>query len=273
MRLGSLRASDLEAALALSAGEGWNQTAADWSRLLGLEPSGCFAARDGERLVGTVTTTTYGRELAWIGMMVVHPEHRGRGIGAALMRMALDHLRGLGVACVKLDATPAGQPLYASLGFEPEAEFERWQGVPSIRGGADEPSWDDDARRRVAALDRNAYGVDRERLLVALMENGTSAVVDGEGFALARPGRAATYIGPLIAASGLVAGKLLDEVLTRLAGEGVCLDLHIGGLLAPSALERRGLSKRRGLVRMRFGEPSPAGTSRSICAIAGPEFG
>jgi GNAT superfamily N-acetyltransferase len=254
-------------------GEGWNQTAADWERLLRLEPSGCFAARDGDRVVGTVTTTTYGRELAWIGMMVVHPEYRGRGIGAALMTHALAHLQSLGIASVKLDATPAGQPLYASLGFEPEAGFERWQGVPSIRAGTDETSEDDNVRWRVTELDRSAYGVDRERLLEALMAGGTRAVADGEGFALARPGRAAAYIGPLVAAGGSAAERLLDGILARLAGAEACLDLHTRGCLERSALERRGLSKRRGFVRMRLGEPSPAGTSRSICAIAGPEFG
>jgi len=64
MKLGLLKEEDVSAALALSAAEEWNQTAADWSRLTRLEPSGCFAAREGHRLVGTVTTTTYGREMA-----------------------------------------------------------------------------------------------------------------------------------------------------------------------------------------------------------------
>jgi hypothetical protein len=47
-------------------------------------------------------------------MMVVHPESRRRGVGVALMRAALDDLRGLGIASVMLDATPAGRPLYES---------------------------------------------------------------------------------------------------------------------------------------------------------------
>ena len=40
----TLRAEDTAAAHALGTREGWNQTAADWSRLLQLDPDGCFGA-------------------------------------------------------------------------------------------------------------------------------------------------------------------------------------------------------------------------------------
>src|SRR6185436_15504947 len=181
---------DLDSAGALSAAEGWNQTAADWRRMIELEPAGCFAARDGDRLVGTVTTTTYGRALAWIGMMIVHPDLRGQGIGAALMRHALDHLHGLGIATAKLDATPAGRPLYESLGFTAETEMERWQGIARAGGGTESRGSSDEARFACLALDRSAYGIDRRRLLERLLDDGAcEPLVVGsdspEGFALA----------------------------------------------------------------------------------------
>jgi GNAT superfamily N-acetyltransferase len=50
-----------------------------------------------------------GEDLAWIGMMLVAQEHRGRGVGKQLMRTALDHCGRSGIAEVKLDATPAGR--------------------------------------------------------------------------------------------------------------------------------------------------------------------
>ncbi|HZN10525.1 MAG TPA: GNAT family N-acetyltransferase, partial [Blastocatellia bacterium] len=96
---------DIEAAMRLKELAGWNQTEADWRRLLGLAPGGCFAAWADGRLVATTTTTAYGQELAWIGMVLVDPEYRRRGIATALMRAALDHLQGAGVATIKLDAT------------------------------------------------------------------------------------------------------------------------------------------------------------------------
>jgi len=172
VKLEPLRPNDLDAALALSTAEAWNQCAADWRRLLTLEPAGCFAAREGSRLVGTVTTLTYGRALAWIGMMVVDPGFRRRGIGVALMRMALDHLRGVGVTSVKLDATPAGRPLYESLGFAPETEIERWQGAARSATSADPRPANRSSPDALLALDQAAYGLDRSRLLERLVAEG-----------------------------------------------------------------------------------------------------
>src|SRR2546428_4453627 len=119
---GDLRAADELRRLA-----GWNQTLEDWRRLLWLEPRGCFVAVQEGGVLGTVTTTTYGQALAWIGMMLVHAEHQRRGIGTRLMRQALEYLQGRGLKCVKLDATPAGRPLYEKLGFVPESTLTRCQ--------------------------------------------------------------------------------------------------------------------------------------------------
>jgi GNAT superfamily N-acetyltransferase len=280
VKLDWLGEDDVDSALALSAAEGWNQTSADWRRLVQLEPSGCFAARAGDRLVGTVTTTTYGRDLAWIGMMVIDPDFRGRGIGTDLMRMALDYLNSLGITNIKLDATPAGRPLYESLGFVAEAELERWQGVARPPSGVlpSEPSGD--VLPALVVLDEAAYGADRSALLELLVSEALGAPLlvrsDAEspgGYALARRGRVATYIGPIVATTAEAAGQLISQMLAQLAGTDVCFDLHLGGMLDTGALAEGGLSKRRSLTRMRRGATNSGGTWRLICASAGPEFG
>jgi len=84
--------SDIPAAMQLKEAAGWNQTEDDWRRLLRLEPNGCFCAIKDGRFVGTTTTTTYGDELAWVGMVLVDPQHRRQGIAAKLMSVALDYL-------------------------------------------------------------------------------------------------------------------------------------------------------------------------------------
>ena len=60
---------------------------------------------------------------------MVHPDHRGGGIGRRLMEQALEHLSGRRVVSMKLDATPAGKPLYEKLGFITELVIQRWEGV------------------------------------------------------------------------------------------------------------------------------------------------
>ena len=131
---------DLPAADELRRLAGWNQTLEDWRRLLWLEPRGCFVAVQNGEVVGTVTTTTHGQAVAWIGMMLVHEAHQRRGIGTRLMRQALEYLQGRGVECVKLDATPAGRPLYEKLGFVSQWTLTRCRRLAAT-GRPERPSW------------------------------------------------------------------------------------------------------------------------------------
>ncbi|HEX8151054.1 MAG TPA: GNAT family N-acetyltransferase [Pyrinomonadaceae bacterium] len=264
----------------LKAAAGWNQTEEDWLRLLRLCPRGCFAAAAGARLVGTTTTTVYGRELAWVGMVLVDPEFRRRGIATALVRAALEVLDAAAVATVKLDATPEGAPVYEALGFDAELHIERWVGAARaeaspahVAEGVPDPS-------QIFALDRRAFGADRSELLKALLEEScvapaVSIGADGRlrGYALARRGAMSDYVGPLVAEDAATAASLLDDVLGRLDVGQVCVDLNTTYAGGARVLEARGFVKQRGLIRMRRGGGSGAGTSDSVFAIAGPEVG
>src|SRR5262245_6183131 len=119
IRIRRMTAADLSLGMRLKAANGWNQTEADWRRYLDLGGEGCVVAElDGEP-VGTTATCVVGT-VAWIAMVLVDAEVRGRGIGKALMSHALEHLDRRGIACLRLDATPLGQPLYEKLGFQAE---------------------------------------------------------------------------------------------------------------------------------------------------------
>src|SRR5690349_4704328 len=161
--------SDIPSAMQLKEAAGWNQTEADWRRLLRLEPNGCFGAIKDGRLVATTTTTIHG-ELAWIGMVLVEPQHRRQGIAAELLKVALDYLKDK-VDTIKLDARSLGQPVYEKSGFEVESEVERWSGTAPARSGETEPPalLDDDTVRDLLNLDRLAFGADRSRLIETLI--------------------------------------------------------------------------------------------------------
>jgi len=271
--------SDIPAALRLKELAQWNQTEADWRRLLLMEPNGCFCATIDGEVVGTTTTTSYGDELAWIGMVLVDPSRRKFGIGTTLMRAAVAYLSDLGVSTIKLDATPAGHSLYERLGFEKESLIERWEGIATA-SGVTCSTWDAEARNEVLVLDRDAFGADRSKLIELLIQDSClpplkATAKDGllSGFALARQGSKAVYLGPLVANGADAATKLLDGLLSYVAGQRVYIDLNPDFLEGRKILSERGLVKQRDLFRMSYGKERRAGSSPLVFAIAGPETG
>ncbi|HKB06309.1 MAG TPA: GNAT family N-acetyltransferase [Gemmataceae bacterium] len=276
MEFRDVRASDIDGLLRLCDLAGWNQTAVDIGRLLALEPLGCFAACEGGRLVGTTTTTTYGTDLAWVGMVLVDPDYRRRGIATRLMEKALDYLRGRGVRTVKLDATPAGRPVYERLGFVAENPLERWAatGPPPVhhRRGYPVGSWS-----QIAATDRDVFGADRTALMqMIIADAGPPLVRSGcrvgiGGYAFARPGRRAGYIGPVVAEDTGTAWSLLTAVDADLRPAIIDIDPAFDG--ATDLLRERGFAQQREFVRMRLGPAIRSAESPRVFAIAGPEVG
>ena len=270
---------DIPAAMRLKELAHWNQTENDWLRVLRLGPSGCFCATINDELVGTITTTTYGNQLAWIGMVLVDPERRRMGIATKLMHVALEYLANARITTVKLDATGEGRSVYQGLGFEEESLIERWEGIARSSLVACS-SLETVERQDVLGLDRNEFGASRSKLLEMLIEESCVApcvatAADGRptGYALARRGSAAVYLGPLLANGRDTAANLLDGLLNQAPGQRVYIDVNTGFNDCRTVLIERGFAKRRDLIRMSYGKKSKAGSSRSIFAIAGPEFG
>jgi GNAT superfamily N-acetyltransferase len=264
--------SDIPAAMRLKQAAGWNQTEADWRRLIKLEPHGCFAAMEDDRLVGTTTTTTYADDLAWIGMVLVDPQHRRRGIATRLVETALSYLDGK-AGVVKLDATADGSPVYEKFGFKTESVVERWRGNVTARSG----DWESSPINLDAllALDRRAFNADRSRLIRSLIDESRITPVlakDGSGYALARAGTKSEYIGPVVTTDRSQVENLLERSLGQLSGSNVYIDFNDECGVSSSVLADRGFVKERELIRMSLGSGS-AKTSPFVIAIAGPEVG
>ena len=268
--------SDIPAAMKLKDAAGWNQTEADWRRLIKLEPNGCFAAIENDQLVGTTTTTTYENELAWIGMVLVDPQHRRRGIATRLIETALAYLDRK-VAVIKLDATAEGNPVYEKSGFKTESTVERWRGSVKSRS-----IWREDTAidlNALLALDRRAFSADRSRLIKYLIDDCriSPVLVKDEsglltGYALARAGTKAVYIGPVVTGDTAHVENSLDRILGQLSGSNVYIDFSNECGVSSSVLSDRGFVKERDLIRMSCGSHSVK-TSPLVIAIAGPEIG
>jgi GNAT superfamily N-acetyltransferase len=265
-----LTADDIPQAFELSSLAGWNQTAADWSALLKLAPEGCFGVQIGSTLAATATLFCYGSSLAWIGMVLTHPDFRRRGLATKLLRRVLDIADKLAIRTVKLDATEMGEPLYRSLGFVPEQSVERWM------RSADFPSNSEltclrDLPPLAKTIDRAVFGVDRIFLLRALLEQGACYSMS-DSYLLTRAGRRASYLGPWLGRSARSARQLLELGLRTPSANGWYWDILPANQDAIALATEFGFTPQRRLLRMSRGEPL-RGKEESIYAIAGFEFG
>ena len=275
--------SDLLAADRLRDLAGWNQTIDDWRRFLSLEPEGCFVAEREGAVIGTVTTTTYGRALAWIGMMLVHPDQRGRGLGTQLMKRALEYLQGLAVECIRLDATPAGRPVYEKLGFVPEWPLTRYQRPATNKSeeqecpihlvrelkNADWPA--------VEEIDARSFGVSRLSLLQNLAPGRRSAICEVRGrvgaWGLLRSGAKADYLGPISGVSRECCVSLVRALLHGTEARPVIWDLPDENGMAADTPRRLGFQVVRPFTRMRLGANSVVCDPQKLFALADPALG
>ena len=272
--------ADLPACDGLRQGAGWNQTVSDWQRFLDLSPRGCFVAELDGAVVGTVTTIRYGRELGWVGMLLVDAGARRQGIGEGLLRTALNYLQNEQVRCVKLDATPLGQGMYRKLGFQDE-----W-GLTRFEGGDFERSAEDDGVREfhavdlsaVVELDAKAFGVERPELIGALCGAAMRTVIAErrgkvEGFGLLRAGVVADYLGPIVAESVDCAGALVRGLVRERPERAIYWDVLASNIEAVRLAEETGFVPQRTLVRMFLGEESRSGIVTNYFGIADPSLG
>ncbi|WP_372500629.1 GNAT family N-acetyltransferase (plasmid) [Tistrella mobilis] len=266
-----LTSDALDDCRALSAAAGWNQTAADWMTFF--RSGTVFGITEGGTPVATGAVIAHGPRVAWIGMVLVRGDRRGGGLGTQILNACLDHCHERGLLPV-LDATPAGERVYRPLGFLPWFGLTRWEGTGS-------GSIPEGVRRivpgdlpRITGADAAALGAPRPELLAGLAASGAPALIadTGSGFALGRPGRVATQIGPVVAEDESTAARLIETAIAAVPGP-VIIDLadHHAGLAG--RLRARGFTPRRPFLRMALHHPAPVGNPLHLYAAAGPEFG
>jgi GNAT superfamily N-acetyltransferase len=216
----ALSDADLEAAdgilsSAFQRAESWQPELRLFQRL---QPDGIFlASRDGTP-AGMVASINYSG-YAYVGLMGIHQDSQRQGLGHALMEHLLAWMEEQKVPLVKLDASPAGQPLYEKLGFVPFGEvyvFQRSTSQLDVQRAKGIQLLTPQHRDQVTAIDTQAFGADRSRLLRVLLElyPGRAFLSQNEqkqvtGYLFAQAKR----IGPWIMTGG-DAERLLHQALS-----------------------------------------------------------
>jgi len=263
---------DIPAAHALSQAVRWPHRPEDWQFVLRLG-SGFVAEQDGA-VIGTGLCWKQGERHASLGMIIVSPDHQGKGIGGRLMQLVLEEL---GTRCTLLNATPAGQPLYERLGFKAIGTLCQHQGtlasIPpvALEGGARvRPARAEDIPALIVLANR-ATGMERDALVRALAEVAEVAVLERDGtlfgFSIMRRFGRGHVIGPLVAPDLEGAKALVAHWSVPYAGTFVRIDIN-GATGLGAWLEQAGLSQvDTGVIMARNGVPPEDGAVRQFAII------
>jgi GNAT superfamily N-acetyltransferase len=217
---------DIDPMYSLSQKAEWNQTIDDLMLLAARDPKGNLlgvADIDGvSKPLGSGMVLNIGESLAWLGMILVHPEHRRQGIASAIMEQCIEVARlAMDNSIVGLDATPAGLQVYKNIGFQ--KSFKIWRcklqteaiiqidaSIEVIRNLSmykyTDMLRDMNLHTKFAGL-RVIQKIHPEGVWVAQAKGKPIGMV------MTRPGRLKPFIGPLLAAFPGAARTLLDHVL------------------------------------------------------------
>jgi GNAT superfamily N-acetyltransferase len=259
---------------------GWGLTEADYRRMLAFSPGGMFKATLEGEDVGVVVTVDYG-EMGWIGNLVVVPEIRGRGIGEALMRKAMEHLEGCGVRCIRLDGVQKAIPLYRRLGFRDEYWSLRYTGRASRNPVANAEPMRRSDLDVVTVLDEAFFKGRRGSLLRWVYDRFPDLCFaswsGGEliGFIMAKDGSDSVKVGPWICRPGYgaAAETLLRCVMNRRFGETVWVGCPEGNRSSVAILERNGFTSLPSSLRMCYGGCGVREDVDGVYGLGGPDKG
>jgi GNAT superfamily N-acetyltransferase len=276
-----LQPADAEDLCPLSKEAGWNQVAADWHLML-TQGRGYGVRSADRRWIASALVLPLGPSVSWLSMVLVTQPMRGQGLGTLLLRRLIADVETSGAAA-GLDATELGRPIYVPLGFRDVYSLSRWYAPPAARqplappaGIVIGPATADDVER-MCLLDASFTGLARAPVLSPLFARaqGLARIARREdgaiaGFCLARDGRGATQVGPIIAEDEAIGLALLSHALAA-TGEPVIADIPDRHADLRRWLAEHGAFAPRSFVRMLRGDARLDDGAHTF-ALAGPEL-
>ncbi len=283
LNLKPLTRNHVAAACRLSEEAAWNQTAQDWL-LMTMHGYAVGLFEEDGTLAATALVFLLDERVAWISMVLVTPARRRQGLATKLLQHCLAYCEEAGLTAM-LDATEAGQAVYARLGFADLYTISRWEGAASAGAGLlpeanttihPLPASDLDD---LATWDHAHTGLHRAPVLRYCRQSAPHLAHVAEeaggnqiGYILGRPGRCAMQLGPLIANETATARLLIQHALAKIAGP-VYIDVPDAQTELTQSLIDAGFTRQRGFVRMAKAATPSALPTTSLYAIAGPDLG
>jgi len=276
-----MRRQELGVLVDWAAAEGWNPGLHDADIFWAADPEGYIAAELQGELVGGGSIVSYGGQYGFMGFFIMHPDHRGRGLGNRLWHERLERLiaRLKAPAVIGMDGVFDMQAYYAKGGFQFACRDLRFQGEgkarPTSPGIVELSSI---PFEMVDVYDRVHFPAQRSKFLRLWITSPGSiaraAMRDGElaGFGVIRPCRSGYKIGPLFADDLTAATDLYKDLCAQVPGEPVFLDVPECNPHALSLVKEQGMTEVFGCARMYYG-PVPGLPEQEIFGVTTFELG
>ena len=201
----------------------------------------------GRRRVGVVTTTSYSKEIAWIGNVVVKKVVRGRHIGQTLVEHAVAYLRRSGIRKIALYCMWKNVRFYEKLGFVRDVRFVRLhrKAQYSYDSKYDRDFGNSSLLPSMLAVDKKAFGADRSKLLRLLLTDNRHGVIfdsNNKSFLVVKVYNEMSEFGPWVGTASFDEndGKLIMHITNRYGGKPIEASCLVSNRKVLNVLKRDG---------------------------------
>lgn len=251
MELVELNGSDTKGLVDLSASVAWDYDEAEVGTLFSSSHKIFGHKNPDGKLVSSAAIIPYDHKLAWIGMVIVHSNYRGLGLGKEVMQKCMEYASDRSILLI---ATADGQPLYEKLGFTVVDSVHKYfcdKYVPQKLANISDISieaYKEEQLEDVIELDGAAFGEKRSIFLRnRIQQSHQCLVVKDEnsriiGFGLSVLGPVNLTLGPVVAPNTRMAELIIDRLACDHKGK-LRVDVPSGKENLMASLEQSGFVK------------------------------
>ena len=270
-----MKAEEVALAIEWAAQEGWNPGCHDAASFHAADPNGFFVGELRGEPIGSISAVAYDEHFGFIGLYIVRPDFRGKGLGLRIWQHAMAYL---GERNIGLDGVVAQQANYRKSGFQLAHCNIRFRGVARGAASAAICSLSDAPFNQLAEYDRQFFPAPRAGFLTAWIAQpdvvALAAIHEGRirGYGVLRKCRQGRKIGPLFADDEVTAEDLFSALLACCEDEMVSIDVPESNAAAIVMAERHGMVSTFETARMYTKEP-PAIPIARVFGITSFELG
>lgn len=175
-----------------------------------------------KELIASAAIILYGEALASIGMVIVHPDYKGRGIGKAITSSCMNSVSAR--TSIMLIATDEGKPLYEKLGFRAVSYVSKYicnSYNANHKCAEDEEymmGYKEEDLEGIIKIDEGAFGTSRNEFLKQRIIQSEQCIVVkdnkqnvlGYGLSIQTPEN--KIIGPVVAKNDAMAMRIVHDL-------------------------------------------------------------